>query len=99
VKDILVREAGGRCVVCAYDRNIRALEFHHLDRTTSDSHSAAMGSSCHWTRCGRRRASACSCVRTATRRWRTAPPSCRYSFAKAAAMTLVSRLARTADTP
>jgi hypothetical protein len=31
VKAILVREAGGRCAICAYDRNVRALQFHHLD--------------------------------------------------------------------
>jgi transposase len=31
VKSILVQEAGGRCVVCGYDRSIRALRFHHLD--------------------------------------------------------------------
>lgn len=31
VKAILVSEAGGRCVVCGYSRNIRALHFHHLD--------------------------------------------------------------------
>lgn len=31
VKEILVREAGGRCVVCGYDRFMGALQFHHLD--------------------------------------------------------------------
>jgi transposase len=31
VKAILVAEAGGRCCVCGYDRNMRALHFHHLD--------------------------------------------------------------------
>ena len=31
VKAILVAEAGGRCSVCGYDRNMRALQFHHLD--------------------------------------------------------------------
>jgi transposase len=31
LKAILVQEAGGRCVVCGYDRHPRALEFHHLD--------------------------------------------------------------------
>jgi hypothetical protein len=33
VKQILVEEAGGRCIVCGYDRCQRALEFHHLDPT------------------------------------------------------------------
>jgi transposase len=31
VKEILVREAGGRCSVCGYDRCLGALGFHHLD--------------------------------------------------------------------
>jgi ribosomal protein S27AE len=29
----LVREAGGRCQLCGYDRCMAALEFHHLDPT------------------------------------------------------------------
>lgn len=31
LKELLIAEAGGRCVVCGYDRQPRALEFHHLD--------------------------------------------------------------------
>jgi hypothetical protein len=31
VKRILVREAGGACAICGYDRCVQALEFHHLD--------------------------------------------------------------------
>jgi Homeodomain-like domain len=31
MKAILVAEAGGRCVICGYDRHPRALEFHHRD--------------------------------------------------------------------
>lgn len=31
LKETLVEEAGGRCIVCGYDRSYRALEFHHLD--------------------------------------------------------------------
>ena len=34
VKEILVAEAGGRCVICGYDRSIAALEFHHRDPAT-----------------------------------------------------------------
>ena len=33
VKEILVRDAGGRCHVCSYDRYQGALQFHHVDRT------------------------------------------------------------------
>jgi hypothetical protein len=31
LKRILVREAGGKCVICGYDRCEAALQFHHLD--------------------------------------------------------------------
>lgn len=31
VKEVLVKEAGGRCAVCGYDRWIGALHFHHRD--------------------------------------------------------------------
>jgi transposase-like protein len=31
LKEILVREAGGRCSLCGYSRSLRALEFHHVD--------------------------------------------------------------------
>ncbi len=31
VKTILVQEAGGACCLCGYDRNMRALHFHHLE--------------------------------------------------------------------
>ncbi len=31
VKAILVEEAGGACCICGFDRNMRALHFHHLD--------------------------------------------------------------------
>jgi transposase len=31
VKRILIAEAGGRCVICGYDRHQEALQFHHLD--------------------------------------------------------------------
>jgi transposase len=31
LKDLLVAEAGGRCLICGYDRHPRALEFHHID--------------------------------------------------------------------
>lgn len=31
MKTTLVEEAGGACVICGYGRNVRALQFHHLD--------------------------------------------------------------------
>jgi transposase len=33
LKELLVEEAGGRCILCGYDRQPRALEFHHVDPT------------------------------------------------------------------
>lgn len=33
LKEKLVSEAGGRCMVCGYERSIAALEFHHIDPT------------------------------------------------------------------
>lgn len=33
VRFILVQEAGGKCVVCGYDRYVGALDFHHKDPT------------------------------------------------------------------
>lgn len=32
-KEILVREAGGACAICGYERYLGALQFHHRDRT------------------------------------------------------------------
>jgi hypothetical protein len=34
VKEILVEEAGGKCVLCSYARHSAALQFHHLDPAT-----------------------------------------------------------------
>jgi DNA-binding CsgD family transcriptional regulator len=34
VKDRLVREAGGRCMLCGYDLCLGALQFHHVDKKT-----------------------------------------------------------------
>ena len=30
-KEILVKEAGGSCRICGYERDVAALQFHHLD--------------------------------------------------------------------
>jgi len=34
VKQTLVRDAGGRCRICGYDRYVGALEFHHLEASS-----------------------------------------------------------------
>lgn len=31
IKQVLVREAGGQCCICGYDRYLGALQFHHLN--------------------------------------------------------------------
>lgn len=31
VKELLVKEAGGACEICGYDRYLGALQFHHRD--------------------------------------------------------------------
>jgi transposase-like protein len=36
VRTILIDEAGGRCLLCGYDRNPAALQFHHVDRATKE---------------------------------------------------------------
>lgn len=43
VKETLVAEAGGACRLCGYDRDVRALEFHHLDPARKDFGLAAGG--------------------------------------------------------
>ena len=43
VKEILVAEAGGRCVICGYDCYIGALQFHHRDPRHKTFHLAQNG--------------------------------------------------------
>lgn len=43
VKEIVVREAGGKCELCGYDRWIGALHFHHLDPSQKRFHIALRG--------------------------------------------------------
>lgn len=45
VKDILVREGGGRCSLCGYDRYLGALGFHHLDPAEKRFGISEMGAS------------------------------------------------------
>ena len=37
-KITLIQEFGGKCIKCNYNKNISALEFHHLDPKTKDFH-------------------------------------------------------------
>ncbi len=43
VKQILISEAGGQCVLCGYERCVAALHFHHLDPATKSFHLSMQG--------------------------------------------------------
>lgn len=43
IKRKLVEEAGGRCLICGYDRCQQVLQFHHLDPSTKEFHLAFKG--------------------------------------------------------
>lgn len=43
VKQMLVSEAGGRCVLCGYDRCVSALHFHHIDPRSKKFHLSMQG--------------------------------------------------------
>jgi transposase len=43
IKQVLVREAGGACRLCGYDRYLGALEFHHLDPAEKEFNIARRG--------------------------------------------------------
>jgi transposase len=36
IKRKLVEEAGGKCLICGYDRCVQVLQFHHLDPSTKE---------------------------------------------------------------
>jgi IS30 family transposase len=59
VKQILVEEAGGKCVLCSYTRCQRALQFHHLDPTTKQFH---LGHGGHCRSIARSRIEARKCI-------------------------------------
>jgi hypothetical protein len=43
LKAILVREAGGRCILCGYDRYVGALQFHHREDEAKEFELSARG--------------------------------------------------------
>jgi hypothetical protein len=59
LKEILVREAGGACELCGYDRCLRALEFHHRDPSEK---AFGIGRGGHTRSLERARAEAAKCV-------------------------------------
>jgi transposase len=36
MRAVLIEEAGGRCLICGYDRDPAALQFHHIDAATKE---------------------------------------------------------------
>jgi transposase-like protein len=59
IKEQLVREAGGACEACGYDRCLRALSFHHVDPATKSFGVAYRGAT---RSIGRARAEVAKCV-------------------------------------
>jgi 5-methylcytosine-specific restriction endonuclease McrA len=43
VKELLVHEAGGQCMLCGYDSYLGALQFHHLDPSEKQFHLGLRG--------------------------------------------------------
>ena len=80
VKALLVEEAGGCCLLCGYDRYSGALQFIISTRARSRSDWGSAASRAHSNAAGRRRASAFSCARTATRRLKRASQASDNSY-------------------
>jgi transposase len=59
IKEILVAEAGGSCVLCGYDGYVGALQFHHVDPATKSFGLALRGVARSLARC---RDEAAKCV-------------------------------------
>jgi DNA-binding CsgD family transcriptional regulator len=70
VKEILVAEAGGKCILCGYDRCVAALEFHHRDRANKRFELSERGVTRSLARLTRRPVSARCFAATATLRSR-----------------------------
>jgi transposase len=51
IKRTLVEEAGGKCVLCGYDKYMEALQFHHLDPRLKEFHLGQGGVSRSLARC------------------------------------------------
>lgn len=50
IKQMAIEYKGGRCTVCSYDREVSALEFHHLDDTKKDFGLSQRGLTRSWKR-------------------------------------------------
>ena len=43
IKEILIKENGGQCIMCGYNKYAGALEFHHKDPSKKDFHVSQTG--------------------------------------------------------
>ena len=50
IKQMAIEYKGGQCMVCGYDREVSALEFHHLDDTKKDFGLSQRGLTRSWKR-------------------------------------------------
>lgn len=48
LKILAVEYKGGKCIACGYNKCTRALEFHHLDKSTKSFGIAASGHTKSW---------------------------------------------------
>ena len=46
----LINMLGGKCARCGYSRCFRALDFHHVDRSTKEFNLSNLGYTCSWDR-------------------------------------------------
>jgi hypothetical protein len=70
MKEILVREAGGRCSICGYDRYLGALQFHHRDDASKEFGLGDRGLTRSLDTVRAEAQKCYFCVQTVTRRWR-----------------------------
>lgn len=49
-KEKLIALFGGKCCRCGYDKCVRALEFHHIDKKGKNFNLSQLGYTCSWER-------------------------------------------------
>jgi hypothetical protein len=50
LRELAVEHKGGKCIFCGYNRDITALEFHHIDEKTKDFGLSQRGLTRSWDR-------------------------------------------------
>jgi transposase len=77
VKTTLVEDAGGACLICGYSRNLKALQFHHIDPAEKRLELSGQGVTYSLEVLRQEARNVSCCARTATRRWRMGRFPCR----------------------